>query len=148
MALLELLDEPFVKIPLEATHKSGVIGELVFHLKETGKVGNVEAIVKEVEAREALFSTGLGKGIAVPHAKTTAVSELVVALGISPAGIDFDALDGELAQIFFMILVPPELAAAHMQVLTDIAKLSQSSDLLKTLVTATSAQEVIKLLKA
>jgi fructose-specific phosphotransferase system IIA component len=147
MALLELIEENIIKVPLEANDKSGIIRELVTILKDAGKIDDVDSIVGAVEAREALCSTGLDRGIAVPHAKTTAVEKLTIAIGIAPAGVDYEALDGEPSKIFFLLLAPPDQSGPHVQALSEIAKATQSSVLLRMLTSATSAAEVVELFK-
>jgi mannitol/fructose-specific phosphotransferase system IIA component (Ntr-type) len=145
MALLELIEENIIKVPLEANDKSGIIRELVTILKDAGKIDDVDSIVGAVEAREALCSTGLDRGIAVPHAKTIAVDKLTIAIGIAPAGVDYEALDGEPSKIFFLLLAPPDQSGPHVQALSEIAKATQSSVLLRMLTSATSAAEVVEL---
>ena len=145
MALLDLLEEKIIKVPLESDNKTEVIRELVEILAEAGKVANPESVIAEVMERENLGSTGLDKGIAVPHAKTTEVSTLCVALGISPEGVDFEALDGNDSHLFFMILAPPDQSSQHIQVLSEIAGIARSSAFCRMLTRAEDAKEVLEL---
>ena len=92
-------------------------------------------------------STGLDKGIAVPHAKTTEASTLCVALGISAVGVDFDALDGEDSHLFFMIIAPPDQSSQHIQVLSEIAGIAKSSAFCRMLTRSENAQEVLELMR-
>ena len=92
-----------------------------------------------------LGSTGLERGIAVPHAKTEAVDGMTMAVGIAPKGIDFNALDGEDSSLFFMILANPEQAGQHIEVLSDIAKVTKSSALCRLLLASVSAEEVMEI---
>jgi nitrogen PTS system EIIA component len=146
LAHLEKIEESFVKVPLRADSKGDVIRELVEFLKASGKIVESEAVTKEVEAREALCSTGLQMGIAIPHAKTTYVSGLVIAVGISSGGVDFGALDGKPSKIFFMILTPPEQAMKHLEVLSEISNIAQSKEKVNQLCEAATAAEVVDLL--
>jgi len=145
MALLERIEKSIIKIPLESKDKTSVIRELVTVLKEAGKIEDTDTVVEAVEAREALCSTGLDRGIAVPHAKTTAVDDLTIAIGISPGGIDYDALDGEDSKVFFLILPPPDQSGPHVQALSEIAKMTQSANFMKFLLRSENAQEVVDL---
>ena len=145
MALLERIEESVIKVPLESSTKPDIIRELVTILKDAGKIEDVDSIVEAVEAREALCSTGLDRGIAVPHAKTEAVPDLTIAIGISPDGVDYEALDGEPSKVFFLILAPPDQSGPHVQALSEIAKTTQSSVLLRMLTAARTPSEVVEL---
>jgi nitrogen PTS system EIIA component len=145
MALMDLLEESIIKVPLESDDKNGVIRELVEVLSAAGKIRNPESVEAAVLERENMGSTGLDKGIAVPHAKTTEVSALYIALGISNEGIDFEALDGESSHLFFMILAPPDQSAQHIQVLSEIAGIARSSAFCRMLTHSESAKEVMEL---
>ncbi len=144
---MELVEERAVKIPLGSTDKSGVIRELVDILASTGKVDDAEALYRAVLDRETLGSTGLADGIAVPHGKTGAVRDLAVAVGVSPAGIDFDALDGRPSRLFFLMAAPEGRAGPHIEALAEIARLSHSRALVSALVAARDAPELIALLR-
>jgi fructose-specific phosphotransferase system IIA component len=147
MSLIELISEEMIKVPLMAWDKDGVIQELAELLARQGKATDAQSLVAAVKAREALGSTGLAEGIAVPHGKTSAVKSLCVAIGISPEGIDFEAEDGKLSKIFFLIAAPPNQAGPHIQALAEIAALAHSRFLLDALVKAESALEVVRLLQ-
>jgi len=147
MSLIELISEEIIKVPLKAWDKEGVIRELAELLTRQGKATDAQSLVAAVKAREALGSTGLAEGIAVPHGKTSAVKSLCVAIGISPEGIDFEAEDGKLSKIFFLIAAPPNQAGPHIQALAEIASLAHSRFLLDALVKAESASEVVQLLQ-
>lgn len=147
MALMSLIEEKTVKIPLESTDKEGVLRELVDVLASAGKVGDTAALLTAVKYRESLGSTGLADGIAVPHGKTAAITSLGLVIGIAPAGIDFESEDGHLSKIFFLLAAPPDQAGPHIEALAEIARLSHSRALLKALVSAESAQEVVELLR-
>lgn len=106
MALIDLIKRELIKVPLTATDKQGVITELIDLLDEAGVLLNREDALGAIQQREALGSTGLEKGIAIPHAKTEAVKSITLALGISPGGVDYQALDGKPSTMFFCILAP------------------------------------------
>ncbi|OQY34509.1 MAG: hypothetical protein B6241_04365 [Spirochaetaceae bacterium 4572_59] len=145
MALLDLLEEKIIKVPLESDNKTEVIREMVEVLSTAGKISNPESVIAAVLEREAMGSTGLDKGIAVPHAKTTEVNDLCVALGISNNGVDFDALDGEDSHLFFMIIAPPNQSSQHIQVLSEIAGIAKSSAFCRMLKNSENAKEVLEL---
>jgi len=147
MELIDLVEEKIIRIPLESKDKPDVLRELVQILKDAGKIDDFDKVLKAVQDREDKKSTGIEKGIAVPHAKTDAVSSLKLAIGLAPHGIDFDSTDGEPSKLFFLLIAPPGLAGPHVEALAEIAKLTSSQSFCRTLVNANNAQEVVELMK-
>ncbi|MDC7228634.1 MAG: PTS sugar transporter subunit IIA [Spirochaetales bacterium] len=145
MGFLELLDKKLIKVPLENFSKNAVLEELINIIDDSGKLRNREQAYQDVLKRELLGSTGLERGIAVPHARTEAVDDMVMAVGIAPGGIDFEALDGEQSSLFFLILAPPHQAGAHIEVLSDIAKVTKSAAICRLLLASADADEVIEI---
>ncbi len=146
MALIDLISEDIVKVPLVSTNKPDVLRELVGVLRDAGRIADFDGVLNAVNEREFKGSTGLELGIAVPHAKTTAVSTLTIAIGISRDGIDFDAIDQKPSHLFFLLLAPTSQSGPHVEALREIAQLSKSPTFLKMLVGAESAHEVVDLL--
>jgi len=147
MALIDLVVEKIVKIPLESKEKPDVLRELIQKLKDAGEINDSDSVLKAVQDREDKQSTGLTDGIAVPHAKTAAVSSLKLAIGIAPDGIDFDSVDGQPSKLIFLLLAPPGMSGPHVEALAEIAKLAQSKSLCRALCSAANAREVVQLLK-
>lgn len=147
MALFELIEESIIKIPLVSEYKNDVIRELIDILKKAGKIGDTAEAYQAVLEREDLSSTGLGGGIAVPHAKVQSVPSLTAAIGIAPDGIDFEALDGQPSTVFFLLLAPPSDVASHLQALTEIAKISRDDNFCRNVIAAKSPAEVVSLFK-
>jgi fructose-specific phosphotransferase system IIA component len=147
MALVDLVTPEVVKVPLTATDKFGVIDELIQILADAGKIGDKQRVVDAIHKREALGSTGLEHGIAVPHAKTEEVKEITLAIGIAPQGIEFDAMDKKPSKLFFLILAAPDQSGPHIEALAEIAKLSKSKAFLEALINSSSAQEVVDLFR-
>ena len=147
MALIDMIVEKVIKTPLESKDKPDVLRELVQILKDAGEIEDFDMVLKDVQNREDKMSTGLEKGIAVPHAKTDAVSSLKLAIGIAPEGIDFDAMDKEPSKLFFLLLAPPGQAGPHVEALSEIAKLAHSTSFCKALIHADNAREVVELMK-
>ena len=147
MALIDMVTEEIVKIPLESKDKPDVLRELVQILKDAGEIDDFDTVLNAVQEREDKGSTGLEKSIAVPHAKTVAVSSLKLAIGIAPDGIDFDALDKQPSKLFFLLIAAPDQSGPHVEALAEIAKLSRSDAFCRALVKADSAAEVVELLK-
>jgi len=147
MALVDLLRPEVIKVPLAAKTKPEVIRELVETLRDAGRISEVGPVYDALMAREGLGSTGLEMGIAVPHAKTTAVQSLTMALGVSPGGIDFQAIDAQSSRIFFLLLAPPDQSGPHIEALAEIARITKSPSFLRLLAGARSAKEVVELFR-
>ncbi len=147
MALVDLISPEVVKVPLAAKTKQEVIRELVRVLLDAGRIPEFQAPYDALIAREALGSTGLEQGIAVPHAKTGTVRTLTVAIGIAPHGIDFESADGKPSNLFFLLLAPPEQSGPHIQALAEIARIAKSPSFLRQLTGASTPQEVVELFR-
>jgi len=147
MALIDLVEEKIVKIPMVSQDKPDILRELVQILKDTGEIDDFDNVLKAVQDREDKQSTGLEQGIAVPHCKCAAVTSLKLAIGIAPQGIDFDSMDKQPTNLFFLLVASPELSGPHVEALAEIAKLARSKSFCKALVHADNAQEVVDLLK-
>jgi PTS system fructose-specific IIA component/PTS system nitrogen regulatory IIA component len=113
-----------IRARIEAQSKEGVIREMVQALVDAGRItaADQEGIVKAVMKREDLGSTGIGRGVAVPHTKHPSVSRLVGTVAVSPAGVDFESLDGEPVQLFFLLVSPPDRPGDHLRALESISR--------------------------
>jgi nitrogen PTS system EIIA component len=147
MALIDRITPKVIKVPLTELTKEGVIRELIELLVAAGKVKDFARSYDAVLAREALASTGLENGIAVPHAKTTAVADLAVGIGVAPKGVNFAALDGKPSYLFFMLLAPPDKSGPHIEALAEIARMTRSAAFTRALRAAASPDEVMDLFK-
>ncbi len=143
MAIIDIINEDIVKIPLQSSTKKDVIRELIQTLKSAGKIKDVESVYQAIIKRESQGSTGLEKGIAVPHAKSAQVDNLTIAVGVSASGIDFQSIDGKPSTLFFLILAPPDQSGPHIEALAEIARLVRSSGFCEALINAKSAKEVV-----
>lgn len=113
-----------IKAELTADNKEGVIRELVRSLISAGQIQEAEedSIVKAIMKREELGSTGIGRGVAVPHTKHPSVDRLIGTVGVSQEGIDFQSLDGEKVQLFFLLVSPPDRPGDHLRALENISR--------------------------
>ncbi len=148
MNILDVLDKDLVKVPLQSTTKMAVIEELVRTLVEVKGLSQTqyEDILDVILARESLGSTGIGGGIAIPHAKSEVVEESVMVLGVSAEPIDVDSPDGELSKIFFLVVAPNRQVSAHVELLASIARTCSSKAFRRLIENARSSEEVIQLL--
>ncbi len=146
MILLDILTKDVIAVPLKTHDKNGAIRELIKLLKNNGKITDEEKVYDAIMTREDKCSTGLEKGIAVPHAKTEAATKLTAAIGISPEGIEFGSLDGAPSKLIFLVIAPPAGSGAHIELLSEIARLSKFQSICDELVEAESAEKVLSIL--
>ncbi len=147
--LVELVDARAVVAELESQERGSAIRELVRGLAESGAVAadQVENIVKLVLTRERRGTTGIGKGVAVPHAKVPGLSRVAVAVGRSSRGIDFSSLDGEPVFAIFLIVSPEERPEEHLRAVDLIFSHLTQERFRKFLRQASSAAKIYELLK-
>ena len=107
-----------------AETKEGVVREMAQALVDSGQIAaaDMEGIVRAIMKREDLGSTGIGRGVAVPHTKHPSVTKLVGTVAVSPRGVDFESLDGEPVQLFFMLVSPPDRPGDHLRALENISR--------------------------
>lgn len=146
MKLTEYVSKEHVKLELEGTRKEEVIEELVELLVETCDVSDADTIYEAVMKREREGSTGLEKGIAIPHAKSDAVGSLSIVIGVSREGIDFESQDGKPSHLFFMMVAPTTESGPHVQAIAKIVKMIKIDRFREKLVKAKTAEEVIEII--
>ena len=145
MLLTELLTPDQVVMPVVARDKSGVIAELTRHLANRWGCDYAE-VLGAVQEREAGGSTGIGFGVAIPHARSAGVPELSLVCGVSPSPVPFDSIDGEPVRLFFLIVGPPASAGQHVKVLGRIAKLVRHEPVRRRLFEAATPSEFYNVL--
>ena len=138
-----------IKSSLDATDKEGVVRELVASLKNSGqlKAEDEESIIEAILKREELGSTGIGRGIAVPHTKHPSVDSPVGTVGVSQTGVDFQSLDGEQVQLFFMLISPPDQPNEHLKALENISKQLQDETFCRFLKQSKNAEDIEQILE-
>ena len=145
MLLTELLTPDQVVMPVLARDKNGVIAELTRHLANRWGC-DYPALLEAVQDREAGGSTGIGFGVAIPHARSAGVPELSLVCGVSPSPVGFDSIDGEPVRLFFLIVGPPDSAGQHVKVLGRIARLVRHEHVRQRLFGAATPQEFYNVL--
>lgn len=130
-------------VPLRSADKEGAIAELVELLAKKGHVTDGAGVVADVLEREAGVSTGMEKGLAIPHARTAGVVGMAVAVGLAPSGIDFQALDGLPSRIIFLIASAPENRGPHLQLLAAIAKRMRDDGARERALAAAGPEELV-----
>ncbi len=148
MQIMDFLSKKAIVIDIKSTKKADVIRELVDALIGAGEVEkrHRNKLIEALMAREALGSTAIGQGIAIPHAKSDSVSKLVAAFGLSKKGVDFDSLDGESAYIFFLLLAPQDSAGPHLKALARISRLLKDKYFRDTLRSCADDKSIIKII--
>src|SRR5262245_40375383 len=133
---------------LAATTKDGVIREMVENLRQAGFFKNCtpDDIVKAILKRELLGSTGIGRGVAIPHAKHSGVDRLIGAVAISKGGVSFESLDGEPVYVFVMLISPNDRPGDHLRALENVSRCLRDDSLVKALRNAADANAIWELL--
>lgn len=143
MKFIEYVKPENIKLQLEGQAKEEVIEELVELLTDSCCAEDADTILDAVMAREREGSTGLEKGVAIPHAKCDAVSSLSIVIGISKEGINFDSLDGKPSHLFFLMVAPTSESGPHVQAIAKIVKMIKIDRFRDKLIKAKSGEEVI-----
>src|SRR5438876_3721858 len=148
MKFADFVSTDAIRAKLAADDKEGVIREMTQSLADAGKVaaGELDGIVRAIMKREELGSTGIGRGVAVPHTKHASVNRLVGTVAVSQAGVDFDSLDGEKVQLFFLLISPPDRPGDHLRALENISRQLRNDTFCRFLKQAKTSDDVLNLL--
>ncbi len=144
MTLLEILSSETMIVGLKGNSKEEIIEELVDCLDAGDAISDRDKVLQAVVEREKIMSTGIGDGIAIPHGKSDAVQRLVAALGTHRRGVDFEALDGEPAFVFFLLVSPANVSGPHIKALARISRLLKNDEFKKSLTEASTPAEVLE----
>ena len=150
MKISDFLNPKAIIADLKATSKKDVIDEMVDLLIKSGAVESKirSKLVEVLLAREALGSTAIGQGIAIPHGKCEHVTKLTAALAISREGVNFDSLDGEPAYIFFLLVAPIDSAGPHLKALARISRLLKDKYFRDNLRSSKDAKAILQLVSS
>jgi len=148
MILTQILQPTSVKVPLAGKDKDSIITELVDLLDRNRQIQNRQIVLDAVFTRERTRSTGIGSGIAIPHGKCGAVRELVMALGVTAAPVDFDSVDGKPVSIVILLVSPQDQTGPHIQALARISRLMLDQDFKTALEKAPSSEAAYELVSA
>jgi len=148
LELTEFISPNLVKLELSSTKKVDAIKELIELLDKAGFVTDADVFLKSVLEREKVGSTGIGKGIAIPHSRTSTVREVVVAIGRSKEGIEFEALDNRPVHLIFLIAAPVESGGLYLKALARLSRLLRYQEFRNELMEAKTIEEVIKIISS
>lgn len=148
MKLSELISANQILTEIQAQEHWPVIVELVAHLRQIGKIGArlEEEILDSLKVREELVSTGIGAGVAIPHAFSDHIEEVLAVFGRSKVGIDFQALDNAPVHFVFLFIVPRKNYALHLRTLAAIAKMFTNVEIRRRIAEADSREEILAIL--
>lgn len=137
MRISEFLTQAMIVPELQALDKESVLREMADHLctRAASMTVPAERVVRALLDRERLGSTGVGEGVAIPHAKISGLTSLVACFGRSPRGVTFDAIDNQPVNLIFVLLVPENSAGMHLKALARISRLLKSASFRQLLLT-------------
>lgn len=146
MRIIELLDPNCIIPEMTATTKRQALEELAHTLARETKGLEAHKVVEVLMERERLGTTGIGDHVAIPHGKLANLSEIKLAFGRSRKGVDFEALDGKLTHLFFLLLAPINSAGLHLKALAKISRILMSAGMREKLLEAADREEIYHLL--
>src|SRR4051812_27609152 len=148
MKFADFVSTEAIRAKMNADNKEGVIREMAHSLMEAGKISSdeLDSIIRAILKREELGSTGIGRGVAVPHTKHPSVNRLVGTVAVSQEGVDFDSLDGEKVQLFFLLISPPDRPGDHLRALENISRQLRNDTFCRFLKNAKTPEEIKQLL--
>lgn len=147
MKLSDYLDEAGIELNISGGTKSEILSRLVGILSKTTPIQNTAEIVKTLEDREKLKTTGIGSGIAIPHCKSPEVDRVHVVIGISKEGVDFEALDQKPAYFLFLLVAPENAGSEHLKASAKIVRLVREAQVREDLLTMVTPHDVYEYIK-
>jgi nitrogen PTS system EIIA component len=144
MKVLDYLPEEVIEADLKSDTKIGVLKELVQLLFNNHQVKDTNKALEVLLEREKLGSTGIGDGVAIPHAKYNDIKTLVAAFGRSREGVNFESLDNKPAHLFFLFLAPENSATLHLKILARISRLLKKTSFREALMQAEGGKEIFQ----
>jgi len=145
MKICDILSVKHIKAEIESTEKEKVIEELVDLFTDDEKVKNIDDVKESVLEREKIMSTGVGKGFAIPHAKTSSVKGIVASFGKSNNPLDFNALDGEPVNLVFVLVGQDNMVGPHIKLLSRISRMMNKDEFREALLNAKTSQEIFEI---
>lgn len=146
MRITTLLSPERIRIGLAGADKQSVIDGTISLLEGDKRVLNLEEVRGVVLERESQMSTGVGKGLGLPHGKSPSVKSSVAALAVTREPVDFNSFDGEPVRIIFLLVGPPDAQSTHIRTLSRISRIMNSDSFRERVLAATSAEDVFTLI--
>ena len=139
-----MLSPDLMNVGLTGETKEEIINELLDLLMKSGKIRDRAKALQSLLEREERMSTGIQDGVAIPHAKTDAVTEMVACVGLKPGGMDFQSLDGRPSQIFIMTLSPTSGSGPHVRFLASVSRLLQDEAAREALISSSGPEDLYR----
>jgi len=147
MKISEILSENIISVDMDAADKNDAINKVIDLANNSGKILDLEKVRTCVFEREKLVSTGVGKGFAIPHGKTDAISDITASFAVLKNEIDFDSIDLEPVKFVFLLVGKENLLNAHIKLLSRISRLMNKDDFRQRIAAAKSSAEVLEIFK-
>ena len=147
MEITDYIQKDLINLHLQSRNKEDAIRELAQLMKGTPAMGDLKIFLEDVFERERLETTGIGDEIAIPHARTDAVKQLILAVGRSQHGINFDSLDGRKVKLFFLMGIPRESVSHYLKILAQLTRLLKRGPLREKLFDVEDSKGVVTLFK-
>ena len=144
--ITDFMDVSLIDLDLKSTNKNDVLKELVDMIGNSEHITDKDKCYEAFIARERLGSTGIGKSVAIPHAKTDYADKLIIGFGISKEGIDFESLDEEKAKLFFVFASPISESQIYLKILARISRLIRNKDFRTVLLKAETPEEIMEII--
>ena len=144
MKITDILVREGSILDLVSSEKSALLAELAGALAAHEKQLDLESLIRVLREREALQSTGIGEGVAIPHGKVSGLDRLMATFGRSQAGVDFDSIDGRPTQLFFLLVVPEQSGGQHLKALARISRFLRDPTFRSRLLRAGDLDEIFR----
>lgn len=146
MELSQLLDQSNVAVGVEASDKESLIDAVIDLIAERDEVNDASAMRKAIHDREATMSTGVGKGLGLPHAKTSAVNGILAALAVAEQPVDFASMDNEPVRIVFLLVGKQDAKSQHVRILSRISRMMNQKDARERVLAASGPDELLSVI--
>jgi fructose PTS system EIIBC or EIIC component len=147
MKISDILSPEVIEVKLEVADKDDAIRKIIDIAARSSKITDVNKVTETIFEREKLVSTGVGKGFAIPHGKTDAITDIVAAFVITKNPIDFDSIDGEPVRFIFLLVGKETLLNTHIKLLSRISRLMNKEEFREKLLSAQTKEEVLGIFK-
>ncbi len=149
MSIVDYMKPEWITLNLKSKSRHEVFQEMASALGRTGLLNNetIGDLVKKLEERESLSTTGVGEGIAIPHASLKGLKETVIGIGVIPDGVDFSSLDSQPVKVVFMIVGSQSVPRLHIQILARLVRLCRNKDLKEKIMEGTAPEKVLEAIR-
>lgn len=145
MKISDILSSDVIAVDMDVADKEDAIKKIIELSAKSNKILDIEKVTRTINEREKLVSTGVGKGFAIPHGKTDAISDVVAAFIVTREPIDFDSIDGEPVRFIFLLIGKENLLNTHIKLLSRISRLMNKDEFREALLEAKTSEEVLKI---